>query len=330
MIPAKRVLSGMRPSGRLHLGHLEGVLKNWLKLQDEYDCFFFVADWHALTDNLDTRDRADNIRSMVIDWLSAGIDPEKCTMFIQSEVPRHAELHLLLSMVTPVGWLERCPTYKDKINDSGASASTSYGLLGDPVLQTADILMYRAESVPVGQDQVAHLEIGREIARRFNGIYGDVFPEPTPLLTESAKLAGLDGRKMSKSYGNAILISDTDEEIAKKVQTMITDPARVYRKDRGHPEVCGVFAYHGIFTRGECPAIASSCREALIGCSDCKKTLAAGLSRYLAPLRDRRRSIEKSPQLVRDVLDAGRRRAAASAEETMETVKIAMRFTDAI
>ena len=329
-MPAKRVLSGMRPSGRLHLGHLEGVLKNWLKLQDEYDCFFFVADWHALTDNLDTSDRADNIRSMVIDWLSAGIDPEKCTIFIQSEVPRHAELHLLLSMVTPVGWLERCPTYKDKINDSGAAASPSYGLLGYPVLQTADILMYRAEMVPVGQDQVAHLEIGREIARRFNGIFGDVFPEPVPLLTNSAKLAGLDGRKMSKSYGNSILISDSDEEIKKKVQSMITDPARVYRKDKGHPEVCGVFAYHGIFSPGACPEIASSCREALIGCSDCKKKLALNLSGYLEPLREKRWRIEKSPGIVRDVLEGGRRKASGNAEETMLVVKKAMRFTDRI
>ncbi len=328
-MPEKRVLSGMRPSGRLHLGHLEGVLRNWLRLQEEYDCFFFVADWHALTDNLDTSGRADNIRSMAADWLSVGIDPEKCTMFIQSEVPSHAELHLLLSMVTPVGWLERCPTYKDKVNGAGA-ASPSFGLLGYPVLQTADILIYRAESVPVGQDQVAHLEIAREITRRFNGIYGDVFPEPEPLLTSSAKLAGLDGRKMSKSYGNSILISDGDEDIKKKVQTMITDPARVYRKDKGHPEVCGVFAWHGIFSPEECGGLASSCREALIGCSDCKKKLSSGIISSLGPVREKRNEIENKPELIRDVLSDGARRAAAAAGETMELVKKAMRFTDGI
>lgn len=325
----KRVLSGMRPSGRLHLGHLEGVLRNWLKLQDDYDCFFFVADWHALTDNLDTSHRAENIRSMVADWLSVGIDPEKCTMFIQSEVPLHAELHLLLSMATPVGWLERCPTYKDRVNVPGA-ASPSFGLLGYPVLQTADILMYRAESVPVGQDQVAHLEIAREITRRFNGIYGDVFPEPEPLLTNSAKLAGLDGRKMSKSYGNSILISDGDEDIKKKVQTMITDPARVYRKDKGHPEVCGVFAWHGIFSPEERGGIASSCREALTGCSDCKKKLSRGIIRSLEPVREKRKDIENKPGLIRDVLGDGARRAAAAAGETMDIVKKAMRFTEEI
>ncbi len=329
-MPGKRVLSGMRPSGRLHLGHLEGVLRNWLRLQDEYDCFFFVADWHALTDNLDTSERAENIRSMVADWLSVGIDPEKCTMFIQSEVPYHAELHLLLSMVTPVGWLERCPTYKDRVNDSGSGASPSFGLLGYPVLQTADILMYRAQSVPVGQDQVAHLEIAREITRRFNGIYGDVFPEPEPLLTSSAKLAGLDGRKMSKSYGNSILISDGDEDIGRKVQTMITDPARVYRKDEGHPEVCGVFAYHGIFSSEDCGEIASSCREALVGCSDCKKKLSAAIIRSLEPVREKRSDIENKPGLIRDVLADGAHRAAVAAGETMELVKKAMRFTEEI
>lgn len=328
-MPGKRVLSGMRPSGRLHLGHLEGVLRNWLRLQEEYDCFFFVADWHALTDNLDTSGRAENIRSMVTDWLSVGIDPEKCTMFIQSEVPSHAELHLLLSMVTPVGWLERCPTYKDKVNESG-SGSPSFGLLGYPVLQTADILIYRAESIPVGQDQVAHLEIAREITRRFNGIYGEVFPEPEPLLTSSAKLAGLDGRKMSKSYGNSILISDGDEEIRRKVQTMITDPARVYRKDKGHPEVCGVFSWHGIFSPGDCPEIASSCREALAGCADCKKKLSASIISSLEPVREKRRGIENKPGLIRDVLSEGARRASDAAAETMDTVKQAMRFTDGI
>jgi tryptophanyl-tRNA synthetase len=322
----KRVLSGMRPTGRLHLGHLEGVLKNWVKLQDEYDCFFFVADWHALTDNLDTGGRSDSIDNMVIDWLSAGIDPEKCTLFIQSEVPMHAELHLLLSMVTPVGWLERCPTYKDVISSGGASGSPSYGLLGYPVLQTADILMYRAESVPVGQDQVAHLEIAREIARRFNGIYGNVFPEPLPLLTASARLAGLDGRKMSKSYGNSIMISDPDDEILKKVRTMITDPARVYRKDKGHPEVCGVFEYHAMFSPDEVSEIESSCRSALIGCSDCKKKLSAAICRSLEPVRQRRQSIGNNPGMIRGILEAGARKARISAAETMGKVKEAMRF----
>ncbi len=323
---AERILRGMRPSGRLHLGHLEGVLKNWLVLQEKYDSYFFVADWHALTDNLDTRERSENIIQMIADWLSVGIDPEKCTVFVQSEVPSHAELHLILSMVTPVGWLERCPTYKDKLADIGEAASPSYGLLGYPVLQAADILMYKAQRVPVGQDQVAHLEIAREIARRFNSIYGNVFPEPQPLLARAPKLPGLDGRKMSKSYGNSILMSDSDGEIEKKVRTMITDPARAYRKDPGHPDVCCVFSYHELFSPAEADEIASACKKASIGCSDCKRKLSRALAGYLKPFREKREEIAGNPAMVRKVLDRGAGAAAGTAGITMESVRKAMRF----
>ncbi len=314
----------MRPTGKLHLGHLEGVLRNWNKLQDEYECFFFVADWHALTDNLDTRRRVENISQMVIDWLSVGIDPGKCTIFVQSDVHRHAELHLLLSMATPVAWLERCPTFKDKLDDISPSESPSYGLLGYPVLQTSDIIIYKAELVPVGEDQVAHLEIAREIVRRFNGLYGRVFPEPQPLLSPSPKLPGLDGRKMSKSYNNSILISDTEGEIRKKVRTMITDPARVYRKDKGHPDVCNIFSYYRIFSPGICPGIKTACADGSIGCADCKVKLSDILTEYLAPVHERRKEFENRNDLIRNILHEGALRAGAAASKTMDEVNRVM------
>ena len=329
----KRVLSGMRPSGRLHLGHLEGVLKNWIKLQDEYDCFFFVADWHALTDNLDTGKREENILQMLIDWFSIGIDPEKSTIFIQSEIHQHAELHLLLSMVTPVSWLERCPTFKDKLKDISPAESPSYGLLGYPVLQTADIVMYKANLVPVGQDQLAHLELAREIVRRFNSVYRKnspghrtIFPEPQPLLTSSPKLLGLDGRKMSKSYDNSILLSDDSEAVHRKVRTMITDPARVYRKDKGHPEVCNVFNYRKIFAVDTVNEIESACRSAEIGCAECKEKLSCSIFSYLEPIQNERKKFEKNTDNILQMVSSGAKKARKAAEETIDEVKGLMRL----
>ena len=320
----KRILSGMRPSGRLHLGHLEGVLKNWVRLQDEYDCFFFVADWHALTDNLNTSERKENILHMLVDWLSVGIDPEKCTLFIQSEIHEHAELYLALSMVTPVTWLERCPTFKDKLRDLSSAENPSYGLLGYPVLQTADIIMYKADYVPVGGDQLAHLELAREIIRRFNGIYGKIFPEPQPMLTSASKLPGLDGRKMSKSYGNSILLSDDKTTVRKKVKTMITDPARAYRKDKGHPDVCNVFAYRKIFAPDTADEIGKACSGAEIGCSECKEKLADAISDYLEPVQRRRKKYLENPGRIWDIMSHGREKAGKEAEKTMSEVKKAM------
>lgn len=319
-----RILSGMRPSGRLHLGHLEGVLKNWVKLQDEYECFFFVADWHALTDNLDTGRREENILQMLIDWLSVGIKPEKSTIFIQSKIRQHAELHLLLSMVTPVSWLERCPTFKDKLRSSSPSENPSLGLLGYPVLQTADIIMYKANFVPVGEDQLAHLEIAREIVRRFNSFYKKIFPEPQPMLTSSPKLLGLDGRKMSKSLDNSVLLSDDAETVRNKVRMMVTDPARIHLKDKGHPEICNVFGYRKIFAVDSVDEVCDSCKKAKIGCTECKNKLAGCISLYLEPIQDRRREFEKDTAKIRQILSSGIEKANSAAEETMAEVREAM------
>ncbi len=320
----KRILSGMRPSGRLHLGHLEGVLKNWVKLQDEYDCFFFVADWHALTDNLDTSQRKENILQMLIDWLSGGIDPEKSTIFIQSEIPEHAELHVLLSMSTPVPWLERCPPFKDRVRDVSSAENASYGLLGYPVLQTSDIIMYKADFVPVGEDQLAHLELSREIVRRFNSVYGKVFPEPQPMLTSSPKVLGLDGRKMSKTYRNSILLSDDEEAVRAKVKTMITDPARAYRKDKGHPEVCNVFTYRKKFEPDSLGEIEKACRVAKIGCAECKEKLADCISPYLKPIQGQRKKYEREADSIRNIVSRGAEAARKVAKKTMREVKAAM------
>ncbi len=320
----KLILSGMRPSGKLHLGHLEGVLKNWVKLQDEYECFFFVADWHALTDNLDTSERKENILQMLIDWLSVGIDPKKSTIFIQSQIQQHAELHLLLSMVTPISWLERCPTFKDKLRDLSPSENPSLGLLGYPVLQTADIIMYKADFVPVGEDQLAHLELAREIVRRFNSLYKKIFPEPQPLLASSPKLLGLDGRKMSKSFNNSILLSDDAETVRNRVQTMITDPQRVYLKDKGHPEICNVFSYRKIFAPDTVDEVQKACKRAEIGCTECKKKLASSVSSYLEPIQDRRKKFEKDTERIWKMVSSGTEKARKKAQETMADVREAM------
>ncbi len=293
----QRVLSGMQPSGLLHLGNLMGALNNWRKLQDQYECYYFIADWHALTTSYaDPSNIRTHSREMVIDWLAAGLDPEKAVLFQQSLVPEHAVLHLLLSMSTPLPWLERVPTYKEKMDQIQDRDMNTYGFLGYPVLQAADILIYKANFVPVGTDQLPHLELTREICRRFNQFYGEVFPEPQPLMTEYPKLPGTDGRKMSKSYGNCLYLSDSPEDITKKVMQMITDPARVRRQDPGNPDICPLFALDKIFAPKEwCDHVNVECRRAGIGCVDDKKELLKHLLAYLAPMQERRRSLVADP-----------------------------------
>ncbi|MGE5473312.1 MAG: tryptophan--tRNA ligase [Ignavibacteriales bacterium] len=323
----KRIVSGMRTTGVLHLGNYFGALENWVKLQDEYDCFFFTADWHALTTGYeDTSKLRENERNMVIDWLSAGLDPERCVIFRQSDIKQHAELHLLLSMITPLSWLERCPTYKDQIKQLKDKDISTYGFLGYPCLMTSDIIIYKSELVPVGEDQVPHLEITREMVRRFNYIYGEVFPEPQPMLTKAKVLPGLDGRKMSKSYDNTILLSETAEEVKRKVNTMITDPQRIKKDDPGHPDVCAVFAYKKIFSPDEVKQVESDCKEGKIGCVQCKKALIEKLNEYLEPMRERRAEILKNPEIVDEILARGAEKARKIAEETMVEVRKAMRL----
>ena len=322
----KRILSGMRPSGKLHLGHYLGVLVNWKKLQEESECFYFVADWHALTTEYErTKIIAESIDDMVIDWMASGIDPKKSTLFIQSQVPQHAELHLLLSMITPLSWLERNPTYKEQLREQTTRDLHTYGFLGYPVLQAADILMYDAELVPVGIDQVPHLELSREIARRFNFLYKEVFTVPQAYLTETPKIMGTDNRKMSKTYGNAILLSDTAEEVWTKVKPMVTDPARVRRIDPGNPEICNVFAYHKIFSDQETIAkVDVGCRTAGIGCIECKKWMYGHMEKILAPIREKRKEIVESGVSVRQILAEGTQRAREIAGKKMEEVREAV------
>jgi tryptophanyl-tRNA synthetase len=336
--PGKRVLSGMRPTGKLHLGNYMGALYNWVRLQHRYECFFFIADWHALTtDYADTSRIRENILDVALDWLGAGLEPERCTLFVQSWVPQHAELHLLFSMITPLGWLERVPTYKEQQQqignvEAGGKDLSTYGFLGYPLLQSADILIYQADFVPVGQDQVAHVELTREVARRFNNFYPAVnqpdslvLPEPQVLLTPSPKLPGTDGRKMSKSYGNTILLTDPEKEIRQKLKTMVTDPARIRRSDPGNPDVCPVFDLHKIFSSTETQQKArEGCTTAGIGCIECKSWLADGVVAELAPLQERRRQYEAQPQQVWEILSEGSARARTRAEETMRQVRDAM------
>lgn len=325
----KRVLSGMRPTGKLHLGNYVGALENWVRMQDQYQCFFCVVDWHALTtDYADTSRVKENSLEVALDWLAAGLDPEKSVLFIQSHVPAHAELHLLLSMITPLGWLERVPTYKEQRENIRDKDLGTYGFLGYPVLQAADILMYKADVVPVGEDQVAHVELTREIARRFNGFYGqrgDVFPEPQSLLTPAPKLPGTDGRKMSKSYGNTILLADPEPVIRQKLKTMVTDPARVRRSDPGNPDVCPVGDLHKIFSDKPTMAkVYEGCRSAGIGCIECKGWAADALVQLLNPMQERRKKFEENPRLAWDILQAGSGRARKVAAETMDGVRDAM------
>lgn len=319
-----RILSGMQPTGMLHLGNLEGALRNWVRLQDDYETFAFIADWHALTSMYEQPELIEKYaRELAIDYVAAGLDPEKAAIFRQSDVKEHAELHLLLSMVTPVPWLERVPTYKEKREELKLE-SASYGLLGYPVLQAADILMYKADAVPVGKDQVPHLELTREIARRFNNFYGPVFPEPEALLTETPVVLGLDGRKMSKSYDNTILISDPPEVVEAKVRMMYTDPLKIYKTDPGHPEACPVYGMHLIYNKEEAPRVERECKLGSLGCVQDKQDLARALNRALAPIQQRRRELEEHPERVKAILRNGGERASAVARETMKEVRAAM------
>jgi tryptophanyl-tRNA synthetase len=376
----RRVLSGMRPTGKLHLGNYMGALYNWVKLQEEYECYFFIADWHALTtDYEDLGELRDNIREVALDFLAGGLDPERSTIFVQSDVPQHAVLNTLLGMITPLSWLERVPSYKDQQEQLREKDLATYGFLGYPLLQTADILIYQPHFVPVGLDQASHVELTREIARRFNQLYpGDFFmdadaapweleavkktarklssdksketfspheliaaapqtklksgygthtilPEPEVLLTPSPKLPGTDGRKMSKSYGNTISLSDTEADVRSKLKTMVTDPARIRRDDPGDPEVCPVFDLHRVFSTPQTQAeAAEGCRTAGIGCIECKQWLADGVVRELAPIQERRRYYESNLVLVDEILEAGGARARDRAEQTMRQVSEVM------
>jgi tryptophanyl-tRNA synthetase len=331
--PRKRVLSGMRSTGKLHLGNFVGALDNWVRMQDQYECFFFVADWHALTtDYADTSRVKQNSLDVAIDWLAAGLDPERCTMFIQSHVPQHAELHLLFSMITPLGWLERVPTYKEQRENITEKDLGTYGFLGYPLLQAADILIYKGDFVPVGEDQVAHIELTREVARRFNQFYKingkEVLPEPQPLLTKTPKLPGTDGRKMSKSYGNTIMLSDPEPIVRQKLKTMVTDPARVRRTDPGNPDVCPVGDLHKIFSDQSTMAkVNEGCRSASIGCIACKGWAADSLVKILNPMQERRKKYEENPRLAWDILEAGSAKAREVANATMGEVRESMHMS---
>ncbi len=349
-----RILSGMRPTGKLHLGNYVGALRNWVNLQDDYDCFFFIADWHALTtDYADTTMVKQNSLEVMIDYLAAGLDPERSVLFIQSHVPQHAELHLLFSMITPLGWLERVPSYKEQRENLKDKDLGTYGFLGYPLLQSADILMYtplpdmpeeqRKLFVPVGEDQVPHVELTREVARRFNQFYYRteskplpvatglpmitprlVFTEPQPLLTPAAKLPGTDGRKMSKSYGNTILLSEPEESMRAKLKTMVTDPARIRRTDPGNPDVCPVGDLHKIFSDADTMVkVNEGCRSASIGCIECKGWAADNLWKVLGPIQERRAKYEANPRLAWDLLEEGSAKARDVAEATMREVRAA-------
>ncbi len=322
----KRILSGMRPTGRLHIGHYVGALENWIKLQNEYDSFHLIADYHVLTTNLDSGDIYENTIQMLIDWLAAGLDPEKTPMFRQSQIKEHAELYLIFSMLVTKARLERNPTLKEQVRDLNIE-NIIYGHLGYPVLQAADILLYRGEAVPVGEDQVPHVEITREIARKFNTQYGEVFPEPEPLLTNFARLPGLDGNaKMSKSLNNTILLSDSEEEIKGKIRKAVTDPQKIRRNDPGRPEVCLVFTYHKKFNETEVDEIAAGCRSGELGCVDCKMTCAAKLNNFVEPIRDKRNYYENNINKVKEILSEGETKAASEAIKTMQLVREKMKL----
>ncbi|HEX7421745.1 MAG TPA: tryptophan--tRNA ligase [Thermoanaerobaculia bacterium] len=322
------VLSGLRPTGRVHLGNYFGAIRNWVQLQDQYRCYYFVADWHALTsDYADPANIRQSTYEAVADWLAAGLDPKKSTIFVQSEVKEHAELHLLLSMVTPLPWLERVPTFKDQQAQIEDKDLNTYGFLGYPLLQTADIIVYRANHVPVGEDQASHLELSREIVRRFNNFYGNVFPEPQPLFTATPKVPGLDGRKMSKSYGNTIGLTASADEIRALVMTMFTDPNRIRRKDPGNPDICNLFQFHKLFSDdATIKRVDHECRTAQIGCVDDKKLIAEIMIEQLRPIRARREEIDRDPGVVWNVLRDGNERARERAGETLALVRKAMKI----
>lgn len=326
----KRILSGMRPTGKLHLGNLHGALLNWVALQNDgaYDCFYFVADWHALTSEYSKTDfLKEDGRDMVIDWLSAGLDPARSTLFVQSSIKEHAELFTILSMITPLSWLERNPTYKEMKTELAEKDLSTYGFLGYPVLQAADIIMYKAYGVPVGVDQLPHVELTREIARRFNFLYREVFPIPEPLLTDVPKLLGIDGRKMSKSYENSIYLSDRGTELKQKVAAMFTDPQRMRKSDPGRPEICNVFTFHQIYSPGpEVNEIDQECRKAEIGCVGCKKRLAARILEGMKQIHERQDYYRSHLHELDEIISDGNSRAAKIAGMTMEEVRDAVKI----
>ena len=323
------VLSGLRPTGRIHLGNYFGAIRNWVQLQDRYRSYSFIADWHALTsDYADPAKVRESTFEAAADLIAAGIDPQRSTLFVQSEVKEHAELHLLLGMVTPLPWLERVPTFKDQQQQLQDKDLNTYGFLGYPLLQTADIIIYRANFVPVGEDQASHLELSREIVRRFNNFYGPVFPEPQPLFTETPKVPGLDGRKMSKSYGNTIPLTASADEVRALVMTMFTDPNRIRRKDPGNPDICNLFQFHKLFSDDATVArVDHECRTAAIGCVDDKKLLTEIILEKLRPIRERREQIDRNPSLVWDALRAGNTQARERAQETLALVREAMKIS---
>ncbi len=324
----ERVFSGMQPSGRFHLGNYMGALENWVRMQDEYECIFSIVDLHALTSSFaDTSKLQDNIREMAIDWLSAGLDPEKNVIFIQSHIKEHAELSLLLGMSTPLSWLERVPTYKDKLQQLGSQGKdiNTYGFLGYPVLMAADIMLYKATAVPVGEDQSAHLELTREIVRRFNSMYHkDVFPEPKAIFSKSKTLPGIDGRKMSKSYGNTIPFGAAPKEVQERINMMITDPQRIKKTDKGNPDVCIVYAFQKVFNEAEAPNIEKLCRAGEIGCVQCKRCLGEKMNALLADIHTRRSELEKKPGYIKEVLEDGAAKAQKIATANMLEIKEAM------
>ena len=319
----KRLLSGMRPTGPLHLGHLVGALKNWAALQNKYECFFMVADWHAhMSEYENPHDLKKYTLDNVIDWVACGLDPQRCTLFVQSHVEEHTQLHLLLSNITPLGWLERCPTYKEQLREVKTRDLHTYGFLGYPVLQAADILIYRAHVVPVGQDQLAHLELTREIARRFHHIYKKkIFPEPEAILAQTPKLLGIDNRKMSKSYNNYIALSDSVEVVRKKCAQMITDPQRIKKSDPGHPKICNVFFYYKTFKPEIEKELYHWCTNAKLGCTECKRRLAQELNEVLAPIRQKREELSRNKSKVEDILNHGAKKAKKVASQTLAEVK---------
>ena len=322
------VFSGLRPTGPCHLGHLAGALRNWLKLQDKYRCYYCIVTWHGFSSEyMNSTSVRENTFEVAADWLSIGLDPKKCTIFVQSEVKEHAELHLLLSMIIPLPWLQRVPTFKEMRRELPEKDLNTYGFLGYPVLQTADILLYKAEIVPVGEDQAYHLELAREITRRFNRLFGNVFPEPKMLLTEVPKLSGTDGRKMSKSFGNSIDLKDSRDVIRQKISTMKTDVRRKRRSDPGDPDDCPVFTLHKAFlSKDKRDELAEGCRKAGIGCLDCKNVVIERIIHILNPFWEKRRVLESNPDLVWEILEEGNKRARKDAQKTMEEVRSAIGF----
>ena len=323
-----RIVSGMRPTGRIHLGHLHGAIKNWISLMDKYECFYFIADWHAMTSEYaDTAMIREYSYEIIVDWISLGMDYNKATFFIQSHIKEHAELHLIFSMITPLPWVERNPTFKEQLREITTRDLYTYGFLGYPVLQAADILIYKANGVPVGEDQAPHVEMTREIARRFNSLYGKIFPEPELLLAPKSKILGIDRRKMSKSYNNAIYVSDSKEEVERKVLQMITDPQRKRKTDPGDPAVCNVYSFHEIYTpESDLEEIGSGCRNAKIGCVECKKIMAENLNTALEPIREKRKELISNMKRVKEIVEEGNRRAREIASQTLKEVREAIRF----